>query len=266
MSKAHALVTNDDGIGSGFLRHLVEALLPDFKVSVAAPATEQSWIGRAMSRHNDVKVVAKPDYFGSEVQSWAIGGTPSDCVNIALGHLIKEPVDIVLSGINIGYNTTDTLILSSGTVAGAIEGALWDLPAIAFSQCIPETHFAEVSQSKGQTSGSLKTQMEQAAAHARRFALELLKAPSPTGTVININFPTEVDANTPVEDCTPAHIRLGSLYAETEPGTFRFRYSDGSYRHNHDQSDREVLKRGSISRSLLDFAHVGRPVHEWSRQ
>lgn len=266
MSKPHALVTNDDGIDSGFLRHLIEALQPEFKVSVAAPASEQSWIGRAMGRHRDVKVIPKTDEFGSDTDSWAITGTPSDCVNIALAHLIRQPVDIVLSGINIGYNTTDTLILSSGTVAGAIEGALWDLPAIAFSQCIDKTDFAELSQNKGHTSGHWTTAMQHAAQHCRRFALDLLDQPAPKGTVININFPTDTTPNTPVADCTPAHIRLGSLYAETEPGTYRFQYSEGSYRRQNDQSDREVLKKGAISRSLLDFAHIGRPLHEWSSQ
>ena len=117
--KPHALVTNDDGIDSIFLHRLVDALLPDFRVSVAAPAFEQSWIGRAVSRHREVEVLQSPALFPEGVDAWAISGTPTDCVNIALGNLVQGPVDIVLSGINIGFNTTETLILSSGTVAGA---------------------------------------------------------------------------------------------------------------------------------------------------
>ena len=139
--KPHALVTNDDGIESVFLHRLVDALLPDFDVSVAAPAFEQSWIGRAVSRHGEVEVIRSPSIFPAGVDAWAISGTPTDCVNIALGNLISKQPDIVLSGINIGYNTTETLILSSGTIAGAIEGALWGLPAIAFSKCVPNHLF-----------------------------------------------------------------------------------------------------------------------------
>ena len=58
--KPHALVTNDDGIDSIFLHRLVDALLPDFTVSVAAPAFEQSWIGRAVTRHGEIEVIQSP--------------------------------------------------------------------------------------------------------------------------------------------------------------------------------------------------------------
>ena len=100
--KPHALVTNDDGIESAFLHRLVEALLPDFQVSVAAPAFEQSWIGRAISRRREVEVIQSPSIFPSGVDAWAISGTPTDCVNIALGNLLPKLPDIVISGINIG--------------------------------------------------------------------------------------------------------------------------------------------------------------------
>ena len=88
--RPHALVTNDDGIESAFLHRLVEALLPDFEVSVAAPAFEQSWIGRAISRHSEIEVIPGLAYFSKDVQAWAIGGTPTDCVNIALGNLLRK--------------------------------------------------------------------------------------------------------------------------------------------------------------------------------
>ena len=134
--KPHALVTNDDGIESAFLHRLVEALLPQFRVSVAAPALEQSWTGRSMTRHGELDAILSPSHFPDGVEAWSISGTPTDCVNIALGNLLSKKPDIVLSGINIGFNTTESLILSSGTVAGAIEGVLWNLPAIAFSNCL----------------------------------------------------------------------------------------------------------------------------------
>jgi 5'-nucleotidase len=105
--KPHLLVTNDDGIESAFLHRLVAALLPKFKVSVAAPAFEQSWIGRAISRHQEIEVLCGASHFPAEVTAWAINGTPTDCVNIALGHLLERPADAVVSGINIGYNTTE---------------------------------------------------------------------------------------------------------------------------------------------------------------
>ena len=255
--KPPAPVTNDAGIDSAFLHCLVNALLPDFEVSVAAPAFEQSWIGRAVSRHAEVEVIHSPSIFATGVDAWAISGTPTDCVNIALGNLIKKQPDIVLSGINIGFNTTETLILSSGTVAGAIEGALWGLPAIAFSKCVPHHLFASIRDSNGQTEGDFSASLAAAAEHARRIALETLQTPPPSGNVVNINFPAATHIDSPTEETIPAKIHLGSLYAETSPGKYAFRYSDGAVLEPHPHSDRAALDRGSISRSVLDFARIG---------
>jgi len=257
MNKPHALVTNDDGIESAFLHRLVDALLSDFEVSVAAPAFEQSWIGRAFSRHNEVEVIHSPSIFPKGVNAWAVSGTPTDCVNIALGNLLPEPPDIVISGINIGYNTTETLILSSGTVAGAIEGALWGLPAIAFSKCVPGHLFERIRDSKGQTEGDFTRSLNVAASHACRIALNTLQDPPVTGRVLNVNFPPQTLADSPIEETFPAKVRLGSLYSESGPSKYRFRYSEGTLVEKHAQTDRAVLERGGISRSLLDFSRIG---------
>ena len=255
--KPHALVTNDDGIESAFLHRLVDALLPDFKVSVAAPAFEQSWIGRAISRRREVEVIQSPSLFPDGVDAWAVSGTPTDCVNIALGNLLPELPDIIISGINIGFNTTETLILCSGTVAGAIEGANWDLPAIAFSKCVPAHLFENIRDSKGKTEGAFEASLEAAAVHARKLTLDLLQSPEPEGNVINVNFPDSTATNSKVETTFPAKLRLGSFYGEVSPGKYSFRYSDGFVVDTHPQSDRAALERGSISRSVLDFSRIG---------
>ena len=255
--KPHVLVTNDDGIESAFLHQLVDALSQHFKISVAAPAFEQSWIGRAVSRHKEVEVIHSPSIFPQSVDAWAISGTPTDCINIALGNLLPEKPDIVVSGINIGYNTTETLILSSGTVAGAIEGALWGLPAIAFSQCVPGDLFEAVRDSNGRTEGRFNDSLIAAAQHSAEIALLTLQDPPKTGTVLNVNFPAETTPTTAIEDTFPAKIELGSLYKETSPGKFNFHYSEGTIIEAHPQSDRATLERGKISRSLLDFSKIG---------
>lgn len=255
--KAHLLVTNDDGIESGFLHRLVAALRPKFQVSVAAPAFEQSWIGRAISRHGEIEVHNDTSHFTEEVAAWAINGTPTDCVNIALGHLVKQPVDAVVSGINIGYNTTETLILSSGTVAGAIEGAQWGLPAIAFSQCVPFAAFEAIRDSKGQTEGSFARSQHAAAEHAARLSAELLAAPPPAGQVINVNFPENTTPESRLEETVPAKVQLGSLYEKCSSGKFRFCFNEGQKLESNPNTDRAVLERGCISRSRLDFSRIG---------
>ena len=258
----HALVTNDDGIYSVFLHCLVEALLPRFKVSVAAPAHEQSWKGRSMTRHGEVEVVRSKTDFPEGVEAWSINGTPTDCVNIALGNLLHEKPDIVLSGINIGYNTTQPLILSSGTVAGAIEGALWGLPAMAFSKCIPKEQFESISKSRGLADPDLNSSLTIAAKHSARMALEALYDTRHLGSVININFPSQTTANSQIIDTVPAKLRLGGLFEETTPGKFTFRYSDGIEIDSNAKTDRSALSNGNISRSILDFSRIGKHSEE----
>lgn len=255
--KPHALVTNDDGIDSAFLHRLVDALLPHFTVSVAAPAYEQSWMGRSMTRHGEVEVVRSKVEFPKSVSAWAIGGTPTDCVNIALGNLLKEKPNIVLSGINIGFNTSQTLILSSGTVAGAIEGTLWDLPAMAFSQCIPDKLFERVSSAKGHLEEKLMISLKAAAAHAAHMSLETLTDTKNLGNVINVNFPSHTDIDTEVINTVPAKLRLGKLFTETSPGKFSFCYNEGIELDSRPYTDRSVLSMGKISRSILDLSRIG---------
>jgi len=255
--KPHALVTNDDGIDSAFLHQLVAALLPDFQVSVAAPASEQSWIGRAMTRREEVEVIHRPTAFAGTSEAWSISGTPSDCVNIALGHLLPQLPQLVVSGINIGYNTTESLILCSGTVAGAIEGALWGLPALACSMCVPHELFSAVSRSQGQTSGDFAASLQQAARRAAQLCRATLDAPPATGTVVNINFPARTCATTRIVETCPAKIEQGNLFEQVRPGKFRFCYHPGQEIQAGPETDRGALLAGHISRSLLDFSKVG---------
>lgn len=256
--KPHALVTNDDGIESQFLHQLVNALSDAFEVSVAAPTCEQSWIGRAISRRKEIEAIRRSSIFESTIEAWAINGTPTDCVNIALGNLIQKPVDIVLSGINIGYNISESLILSSGTIAGAIEGAYWGLPAVAYSMSIPNHLFEDIRKSNGQTEGNLTGSLASAANHARSIALETLNSTPLQNTVINVNFPENTQNDTPCEETVPAKIQLGSFYKANDAGKYVFHFSEGTEIEENEQSDISALKRGSISRSVLDFTKIGK--------
>ena len=255
--KPHALVTNDDGIESAFLHQLVDALNEKFQVTVAAPAFEQSWIGRAISRRKEIEAIYSPSIFPKDVQAWAIDGTPTDCVNIALGNLVEQPVDVVLSGINIGYNVSETLILSSGTIAGAIEGASWGLPAVAFSKSVPDHMFEDIRQNNGRTKGEFTRSLVSAAQHASRIALETLKNPPQHFSVVNINFPAETESSTPSEETIPAKVQLGSIYKPNDSGKYVFHFSGATEIGENEHSDLAALARGNISRSILDFTKIG---------
>ena len=125
------LLSNDDGADSPFLPIFAEELSRIGEVEIVVPAREQSWIGRAYNRHCDI-VVEEREFCGFKCRT--VSGTPSDCVNIALGHLYADnPPDAVVSGLNIGQNVALPLLWSSGTFAAAVEGAGWGLPSFACS-------------------------------------------------------------------------------------------------------------------------------------
>ena len=201
MAKPRALLTNDDGISCRFLQVFVEALAEVFDLSVVAPSDEKSWIGKAMSRIGQVAV--KP-YEGLNCPAWSVNGTPADCVNLALGNLLSRKPDIVISGINIGLNTTLPMILSSGTVAGALEGACWGLPALASSLAVPNDLYQELKKNGGRMGGEKEDSLRIAAEVSAKMATDVLDAPQEDFTVHNVNFPLPVRPDTPVERTAPA--------------------------------------------------------------
>jgi 5'-nucleotidase len=119
------LVTNDDGYLAYGIRALVRAAEPHGHVHVVAPDREQSATSHSLTMHHPLRV--------REVrQAHVVDGTPTDCVVLALGELLDDKPDVVLSGINHGSNMGDD-VLYSGTVAGAMEATLLGIPSIAVS-------------------------------------------------------------------------------------------------------------------------------------
>lgn len=248
--KPLALLTNDDGINAAFLHALVAACEAEgFDVVVAAPSGERSWIGRAFSRHREVAVAEYP-HLGR--QAWSIDGTPSDCVNIALGHLLPARPDVVLSGINIGFNATMPLCLSSGTLAGATEGTAWGLPAVACSLDLEQSVFEQVHRNSSVCPPALRPHLETAGRHAARFAKGLVGQPCRGLHVHSLNYPATVTDGTAMERTTPALVRHGSLFRRSASG-FVFAWNDGERLTVDEQTDLAVLERGLISHTVFDF-------------
>jgi 5'-nucleotidase len=124
------LVTNDDGIFSEGLRVLAESLGAVGEVIVVAPDREQSAISHALTIRRPLRATAIAP------RRYAVDGTPTDCVNLALLHLLRsDPPDLVVSGINVGQNLGDD-VTYSGTVSAAFEASLRGVPAIAVSQAV----------------------------------------------------------------------------------------------------------------------------------
>ncbi len=124
------LITNDDGVTSVGLITLAKVFAKRHDVLVVAPESEQSATGHAITVRMPIwvkKVKVLEDF-----PVYATTGTPADCVKIGVEVLAKGKIDLVLSGINIGHNL-GTDVVYSGTVSGALEGALLGIPSLALS-------------------------------------------------------------------------------------------------------------------------------------
>jgi 5'-nucleotidase len=135
------LATNDDGIFAEGLKVLVSKLNNIADVIVVAPDRELHGMGASISLHEPVRVKEmKPIVDG--VESYAVEGTPADCVILALGKLAKDKIDLVVSGVNRGLNLGDDVIIS-GTVGAALQGYVHGLPSIAVSASLGDKPYFE---------------------------------------------------------------------------------------------------------------------------
>lgn len=158
----HILISNDDGIFAEGIQTLADELSSIARITVVAPDRNRSAASNSLTLEDPLRV--------REVASgyFAVQGTPTDSVHIALNTLVKE-VDLVVTGINHGANLGDD-VLYSGTVAAATEGFFLGKPAIAVSLC-GNTHFAT------------------AAKVVKEVILASLQQPLPSNRILNINVP-----------------------------------------------------------------------------
>jgi len=132
------LITNDDGIEAPGLVRLAAAAKAFGEVTVVAPHQERSGLSRSITVKKPVDLV--PHAFPVPgVSAWCCSGTPSDCVRVGVSWLIPEKPDLILSGINAGYNT-GAEIQYSATVGAALEAAFFGIPAIALSESFGPDH------------------------------------------------------------------------------------------------------------------------------
>ena len=136
MKRNKILLTNDDGIGAMGLFHLYQSLKGIADLIIAAPDREQSGTGVGITVKGPLRVEQVSSF--SKVSAWKIGGTPADCVKLAVTTLMDFSPDLIVSGINHGSNAGRN-VLYSGTNGGAIEAALRGIPAIALSYACEKT-------------------------------------------------------------------------------------------------------------------------------
>lgn len=207
------LVVNDDGYQSEGIKILADAMKPYGTVYVVAPHTEQSAKSVAITIHESL-VVHQHDE-----RRYSVEGTPSDCVLVALNKL-KLPIDLVVSGVNNGFNIgLDTIY--SGTIGATMQGLMSGLPGIAFS-----TDFGAFKIAKREIKETLKWIFDHEL-YSRKY-------------VLNVNFQAERFKRSKGIKVTYVDIYShGSMY-ESIP---------------HGMTDREAVNEGYISVTPLKLGN-----------
>jgi len=217
------LVTNDDGVYSLGLKLLYDAAKDLGQTVVFAPETPKSASGLGITLHKPLRVF-KVKYWGVDI--YLTNGTPSDIVYLALNEIAPK-IDLVVSGVNVGDNTSVQVVLSSGTVGAASQAALLGIPAVAFSAAVEDSQEFEDPE-----------YYERLLHYTRKIIKFVIDNKLPKGIdLLNVNYPRKITRSTEVKFAKMARIKFlqrvnvsydprGNKYywmygtmAEPEPGT-----------------------------------------------
>ncbi len=221
------LVTNDDGIHSEGLVALADSLKHLGEVFVVAPDRERSAAGHSLTLYHPLRVEEMGE------NRFAIDGTPTDCVNLAVNGLLDVRPDMVVSGINKGANMGDD-ITYSGTVAAAMEGTLLGIPSVAVS-----------------LDAKSDFKFGAAADFACRAVSRVMEEGLPKDTLLNINVPNVEKKDIPGWKITRQGKRVygDAVVEKTDPRGRRYFWIGGDdlgFEHI-DNSDFDALSENYIS-------------------
>ncbi|SOC38224.1 5'-nucleotidase /3'-nucleotidase /exopolyphosphatase [Rhizobium subbaraonis] len=242
------LLTNDDGVhaeGLAVLERIARSLSDD--VWIVAPETDQSGLAHSLTLSEPLRL-RKVDE-----RRFALRGTPTDCVIMAVREVLPGKPDLVLSGVNAGANMADD-VTYSGTIAGAIEGTLQGIRSMALSQAFRHADGRMVP-------------WEVAERHAPDLIRRLMDVELPDGTFFNLNFPNcAVDAVTGIEVTSQGKLDFGITIEERMDGRgfpyFWLRFGDrhGDFRNGTDiQAVRDhAISVTPLKLDLTDYAVLDR--------
>jgi 5'-nucleotidase len=169
----HILVTNDDGVMAPGLFALIKEMRQIGKVSVLAP--DRNWSGSGHVKTLDRALRVREVLLADGTVAFASDGAPSDCVALATLGYCKEPIDLVVSGINVGANLGHD-VTYSGTVTAAMEAVIAGVPGITVTLEVPEGHLGAID-------------FEPAAHAAGMVARRVIENGLPPEILLNVNVP-----------------------------------------------------------------------------
>ena len=188
------LITNDDGPYSPGLKVLYESVKDIGNIYIVVPETPKSASGLGITLHKPLRV-SRINFRDMDI--FLINGTPSDIVYIALNTLFDK-IDLVLSGVNIGDNTSIQVILSSGTVAATVQAWLLGIPSIAFSAAVESGEEFEKNETLAKAIKRI----------CRVLVEKVLSEGIPDADFLNVNFPSDISKKTRVVIAKPARLRF----------------------------------------------------------
>ena len=162
------LITNDDGIMADGLIRLAKCAAKFGQVYVVAPDVQRNAASHSITLRHTMDLYPV-DFPVKDVIAYSCTGLPADCVRVGILNVIKEKPDVVLSGINLGYNAASD-IQYSATCGAAFEGAFQEILSVALSEGFSDKH-------------------ETTDKYLETVLAEVIEMPYVPGSIINVNFP-----------------------------------------------------------------------------
>lgn len=234
------LITNDDGIDAPGLVPLARAFQKTGDVQVVVPDRERSWVGKAITRFDPVWMERQER---SGIEMLTVSGYPADAVQLGIHALDGRIPDLVVSGINLGYNHGAGFLMSSGTVGAAVEAWISGIPALAVSTgTMSDWHEwrrrAEAPESVADWE------------RLSRLTVDLARSVAEGGLyghadAVSINLPYAADESTERRVTTIARVGYDRLFTLQEDGSYRHAYGGG------------INQIDPVEGSDIDAAHDG---------
>jgi len=231
------LLTNDDGIYSQGVLALRRELAGLGRIELIAPQVETSGASHTISIDRPLRL--RPAYMADELIGHTVNGSPADCVKVGVTQHLNRPPDLLVSGVNLGANV-GVNVLYSGTVAAAIEGAMLNVPSMAFSLAT-----------------RVAPDFAGAARIARRMVEKLWQHPMPPRTMLNINIPPLPEADIRGVRLTRQSLQpyVDGYDMRTDPRGDTYYWIDGKIdlAAEPDDTDVAALRDGYISVTPLSY-------------
>ncbi len=237
------LLTNDDGIDSPALAPFAQALSDLGTVHVVVPDRERSWVGKAITRFDPIRV-EKVEFGGGA--AWTCTGFPADAIQIGIHGLFDEPPSLVVSDINVGYNYGAAFMMSSGTVGAAVEGWVSGVPSIALST---GANGDWVTWKRKVHEREALLEWERLATVATSLVDEArLSGLLEIADVVSINLPFDTTLDTPRRVTTVARVAYDRLFSDQGGGIFTHDFGGGFVEFDAtEDTDLAAARKGLVS-------------------